>query len=354
MVMAGTRESERNGCVQPRACSVSSVDEPAADKARDGNARQAVGAHAGLATPADRVAASTSAPALLGPADIRAIAARLGIRPAKRLGQNFVIDAGTVNRITALAGPRPGEVILEVGPGFGSLTLPLLAIAGRVIAVEVDPVLAAELPRTVAARAPGLAGRLTVVTADAARVRELPGAPAALVANLPYHAAVPVLLHLLATVPSLRRGLVMVQAEVADRISAPPGSRTYGVPSVKLAWFAEVHRAGPVPRAVFWPVPRVDSALVAFTRREPPGGGPGRDEVFAVVDAAFAQRRKTLRAALASWAGSAAEAERLLREAGVDPGLRGEALGVDDFTRIARAGRARAAHGAAQRTIVRS
>jgi 16S rRNA (adenine1518-N6/adenine1519-N6)-dimethyltransferase len=278
------------------------------------------------------------APRLLGPADIRRLAGRLGVRPSRRLGQNFVTDAGTVRRITALAGLDPDEVVLEVGPGFGSLTLPLLAAAGEVIAVEVDPALAAELPRTVAERAPGLAGRLRVVTADAARVRDLPGQPAALVANLPYHAAVPILLHLLATVPSLRRGLVMVQAEVADRMSAPPGSRTYGVPSVKLAWFAEVRRAGPVPRSVFWPVPRVDSGLVAFTRREPPPRA-ARGEVFAVVDAAFAQRRKTLRAALAPWAGSAGAAEQVLKNAGIDPARRGESLDVAEFARIAEAGR---------------
>jgi len=279
------------------------------------------------------------APRLLGPADIRQIAGRLGIRPAKRLGQNFVTDAGTVRRITALAGLDPADVVLEVGPGFGSLTLPLLAAARSVIAVEVDPVLARELPRTVAARAPGLAGRLRVVTGDAARVRDLPGEPAtSLVANLPYNVAVPVVLHLLAAVPSLRRGLVMVQAEVADRMSAPPGSRTYGVPSVKLAWFAQARRAGQVPRSVFWPVPRVDSGLVALTRHDPPAGA-AREEVFAVVDAAFAQRRKTLRAALASWAGSAAAAEQVLRKAGIDPSRRGESLGVAEFASIARAGR---------------
>jgi 16S rRNA (adenine1518-N6/adenine1519-N6)-dimethyltransferase len=276
-------------------------------------------------------------PRLLGPSEIRQIAGRLGIRPAKRLGQNFVIDAGTVSRITALAGLGPADVVLEVGPGFGSLTLPLLAAAGAVIAVEVDRALAQELPRTVAAHAPGLAGRLRVVTADAARVRDLPGEPTALVANLPYNVAVPVVLHLLATVPSLRHGVVMVQAEVADRMSAPPGSRTYGVPSVKLAWFADVRRAGQVPRSVFWPVPRVDSGLVALTRREPPPGVQ-REDVFAVVDAAFAQRRKTLRAALAGWAGSAAAAEQVLKAAGIDPGLRGESLGVAEFARIAQAG----------------
>jgi 16S rRNA (adenine1518-N6/adenine1519-N6)-dimethyltransferase len=273
---------------------------------------------------------------LLGPAEIREIAARLGIRPSKRLGQNFVTDAGTVRRIVALAALNPADTVLEVGPGFGSLTLGLLGVAQRVIAVELDPLLAAELPRTVGSRAPALAARLEVVTADAARVGDLPGEPTALVANLPYNAAVPVVLHLLATVPSLRHGLVMVQAEVADRMTAPPGSRIYGVPSVKLAWYAQARRAGPVPRSVFWPVPNVDSGLVAFTRRDPPAG-VDRTEVFAVVDAAFSQRRKTLRAALATWAGSPAAAERILRDAGVDPQARGESLGVGEFARIAAA-----------------
>jgi 16S rRNA (adenine1518-N6/adenine1519-N6)-dimethyltransferase len=274
--------------------------------------------------------------ALLGPAEIREISGRLGIRPSKRLGQNFVTDAGTVRRIVALAALNPADTVLEVGPGFGSLTLGLLGVAQRVIAVELDPLLAAELPRTVGSRAPALAARLEVVTADAARVGDLPGEPTALVANLPYNAAVPVVLHLLATVPSLRHGLVMVQAEVADRMTAPPGSRIYGVPSVKLAWYAQARRAGPVPRSVFWPVPNVDSGLVAFTRRDPPAG-VDRTEVFAVVDAAFSQRRKTLRAALATWAGSPAAAERILRDAGVDPQARGESLGVGEFARIAAA-----------------
>ena len=275
---------------------------------------------------------------LLGPAAVREIAGRLGVRPAKRLGQNFVIDPGTVRRIVALAALDPADTVLEVGPGFGSLTLGLLAAARRVVAVEVDPILAAELPRTVADVAPGLAPRLEVVTADAARVTSQPGGPpTALVANLPYNVAVPVVLHLLATFGSLARGLVMVQAEVADRMTAAPGSRVYGVPSVKLAWFASARRAGAVPRAVFWPVPNVDSGLVAFTRQPPPGADAGRDEVFAVVDAAFSQRRKTLRAALARWAGSADRAERILRAAGVDPGARGEALTVTDFARIAAA-----------------
>ena len=244
---------------------------------------------------------------LLGPAEIRDIASRLALRPSKRLGQNFVTDAGTVRRIVTLAGLAPDDVVLEVGPGFGSLTLALLPAARQVTAVEIDPLLAAELPRTVAAYAPSYAERLHVVTADAARITSVPGQPpTALVANLPYNVAVPVVLHLLATVPSLHQGLVMVQAEVADRMTAGPGSRVYGVPSVKLAWYAAARRAGPVPRTVFWPVPNVDSGLVAFTRREPPAADVSRDDVFAVVDAAFAQRRKTLRAALARWAGSAA------------------------------------------------
>jgi 16S rRNA (adenine1518-N6/adenine1519-N6)-dimethyltransferase len=278
----------------------------------------------------------------LGPVAVREIAGRLGVRPAKRLGQNFVIDPGTVRRIVTLADLGPSEVVLEVGPGFGSLTLGLLPAARQVIAVEVDPVLAAELPRTVAARAPGLAGRLEVVTADAVKVTGLPGEPvSALVANLPYNVAVPVVLHLLATIPSLAHGLVMVQAEVADRMTAPPGSRVYGVPSVKLAWFASARRAGSVPRTVFWPVPNVDSGLVAFTRRPPPVTEASREQVFAVVDAAFAQRRKTLRAALARWAGSAARAEEILRAAGVDPGARGESLTVTDFASIVVAGNQR-------------
>ena len=275
-------------------------------------------------------------PRLLGPAEIRELAVRLGVRPTKRLGQNFVIDHGTVRRIVALAGLQAGDVVLEVGPGFGSLTLPLLEAAPRVVAVEMDPALAAALPATVAARAPGVAGRLEVVTADAVRVRELPGdPPTVLVANLPYNATVPVLLNVLSRWPSLRHGLVMVQAEVGARMCAPPGSREYGVSSAKLAWFARMRLAGPVPRTVFWPVPGVDSCLVSFERVDPPPTSASREQVFAVIDAAFGQRRKTLRAALAGWAGSAAEAERLVRAAGLDPGARGEALSTAEFARIA-------------------
>jgi len=277
---------------------------------------------------------------LLSPADVRELADRLGVRPSKRLGQNFVVEQGTVRRIAALAAPAPDDVVLEVGPGLGSLTLALLeAGAGRIVAVEIDQALAGDLPRTLADRAPALADRVTVISADALRVgeRDLPAAPSMLVANLPYNVAVPVVLHLLAAVPSLARGLVMVQAEVADRMCAAPGSRVYGAPSVKLAWYATARSAGTVPRTVFWPVPNVDSRLVAFTRTDPPATSATREAVFALVDAAFGQRRKTLRAALAGWAGSAPEAERLLRAAGIDPGARGEALSVAQFARLAAA-----------------
>jgi 16S rRNA (adenine1518-N6/adenine1519-N6)-dimethyltransferase len=279
---------------------------------------------------------------MLGAADVREIAARLGVRPTKRLGQNFVIDPGTLRRIVTLAGVRPDEHVLEVGPGLGSLTLALLPAARRVTAIEIDPVLAAALPDTVAAMAPALAGRLEVVTADAAKVTALPGEPpSVLVANLPYNASVPVLLHLLETVPSLTRGVVMVQAEVAARMTAAPGNRIYGVPTVKLGWYAELRRAGPVPRSVFWPVPRVDSGLVAFTRHDPPVPGLSRQDLFPVVDAAFAQRRKMLRTGISSWAGSTAQAERVLRAAGVDPAARAESLTVAQFAAIAQAAGAR-------------
>jgi 16S rRNA (adenine1518-N6/adenine1519-N6)-dimethyltransferase len=309
---------------------------------------------------------------LLAARDIRDIAGRLGVRPTKKLGQNFVVEQGTVRRIASLAAVRPGDVILEVGPGLGSLTLALLAavadaagpaftdgicgtavrdgartpppvpgmIPVRLVAVEIDPVLAAELPETIAERAPGLADRTTVLATDALTVSEQEiGAPAptVLAANLPYNVAVPVVLHLLATFPALDRGVVMVQSEVADRMCAGPGSRVYGVPSAKIAWYAAAKPAGTVPRSVFWPVPNVDSKLVSFTRCDHPETSATRAEVFAVIDAAFGQRRKTLRAALAVWAGSPAAAERVLRAAGIDPVARGETLSITDFARIAQA-----------------
>lgn len=292
---------------------------------------------------------------LLGPAEIRELAGRLGLAPTKRLGQNFVHDPNTVRRIVAAAELGPDEVVVEVGPGLGSLTLGLLPVVRQVHAVEIDEVLAAALAETVAARGgdrPGT-GALVVHHADALRIRAERLAdpePTALVANLPYNVAVPVVLHLLAELPSLRHGLVMVQKEVADRLVAGPGSRTYGIPSVKLAWYATARTAGRVPPSVFWPVPNVDSGLVSFVRREPPADGAGRAgragserdpavrrRVFAVVDAAFAQRRKTLRAALAGWAGGPDQACAVLVAAGVDPGARGEALTVEEFAAIAAA-----------------
>ncbi|MGX7698133.1 16S rRNA (adenine(1518)-N(6)/adenine(1519)-N(6))-dimethyltransferase RsmA [Gordonia polyisoprenivorans] len=276
---------------------------------------------------------------LLGPAQIRALATELGVRPTKTLGQNFVHDANTVRRIVAASGVGADDVVLEVGPGLGSLTLALLGTVSRVIAVEIDPVLAARLPTTVAEYAPTRSAALDVVTADAMTVRadDLPAAPTALVANLPYNVAVPVLLHLLAQCPTLQTALVMVQAEVADRLAAGPGGRIYGVPSVKARYFGDVSRAGAVGRNVFWPEPKVESGLVRVQRHSRYSDDPAvRAKVFAVIDAAFAQRRKTMRSALAGWAGSAAEAERRLRAAGIDPQIRGEKLDVDDFVRLAQ------------------
>ncbi|GAA1137786.1 16S rRNA (adenine(1518)-N(6)/adenine(1519)-N(6))-dimethyltransferase RsmA [Ornithinicoccus hortensis] len=275
---------------------------------------------------------------LLGPAQVRALASRLGVRPTKQWGQNFVIDANTVRKIVRSAGVGPDDVVLEVGPGLGSLTLALLPEVSAVTALEIDPTLAGQLPHTVAEVAPALADRLTVLHTDALAVREVPDPqPTALVANLPYNVSVPVVLHLLEVLPGLDRVLVMVQLEVAERLAAAPGSKAYGVPSVKASWYADVRLAGRVGRTVFWPAPNVDSGLVSMVRRPPPPTPASREEVFAVVDAAFAQRRKTLRAALAGWAGSAAEAERVLRAAGVDPQARGERLDVTQFAAVAAA-----------------
>lgn len=276
--------------------------------------------------------------ALLGPSEIRDLAAALGLRPRKSLGQNFVVDANTILRIVRLAGLGAADVVLEVGPGLGSLTLGLLPAVASVTAVEIDEVLAAQLPLTVAARDAELAPRLRVVRADAVGLPELPGPPVtALVANLPYNVAVPVLLHCLARLPSIRTALVLVQAEVADRLAAGPGSRTYGVPSVKAAWFGDVRRVGTVGPRVFWPVPHVDSGLVRLDRRPRAAGEPSREQVFQIVDAAFAQRRKTLRAGLAGWFGSPAVAEARLRAAGIDPSQRAEQLGVAEFVALAAA-----------------
>ncbi|MGZ4752366.1 MAG: 16S rRNA (adenine(1518)-N(6)/adenine(1519)-N(6))-dimethyltransferase RsmA [Oryzihumus sp.] len=275
---------------------------------------------------------------LLGAAQIREIAARLDVRPTKQWGQNFVVDANTVRRIVRVAGVGPQDVVVEVGPGLGSLTLALLPEVSRVVAVEVDPTLAAALPRTVASLAPRHADRLSLVHADALTVRALPDPqPTALVANLPYNISVPVVLGFLQHFPTIRRVLVMVQLEVAERLAAAPGSKVYGVPSLKAAWYADVRLAGTVGRSVFWPVPNVDSGLVSLVRRDAPVTDASREDVFACIDAAFAQRRKTLRAALAGWAGSAPRAEEVLVAAGIDPRTRGEQLDIDAFARIASA-----------------
>lgn len=282
---------------------------------------------------------------LLGPAEIRALADKFGVRPTKQRGQNFVIDANTVRRIVREAGVGHDDVVVEVGPGLGSLTLALLEVAQHVTAVEIDDALAAGLPATLQERAGLRINDCTVVHADALRITSLAGPPpTALVANLPYNVSVPVLLHLLGLLPSLKRGLVMVQAEVADRLAADPGSKVYGIPSVKAAWFADVRRAGSVSRSVFWPAPNVDSGLVSWTRRDPPTTSARRAEVFTVVDAAFAQRRKTVRSALRAHTPDTEVLDAALAAADIDPQIRGEQLRIDDFARIAEALNAEAAH----------
>ena len=273
---------------------------------------------------------------LLDGRSIRELAAELGLRPSKQRGQNFVTDPNTVRRIVGLSGVGPDDVVIEVGPGLGSLTLGLLETGARVVAIEVESSLARRLVRTVSQRMPGAEDRLVVVEADAMRVTELPGAPPThVVANLPYNISVPVLLHLAETFPSWQSGLVMVQLEVADRLVAGPGSKVYGVPSSMLAWWATATRVATVPPTVFWPVPNVDSGLVSLARREPRSTTADRRRVFETIDAAFNQRRKMLRAALAGTIGSSAAAAEVLVAAGVDPQARGETLGIGDFARIA-------------------
>ena len=272
---------------------------------------------------------------LLGAAEIRALATKLDLRPTKQLGQNFVTDPNTIRRIVTAAKLTGNETVVEIGPGLGSLTLGLLEKAKAVIAVEVDPKMSGELENTIATRAPGK--DFTLISEDALKLNSLPAQVDALVANLPYNISVPVLLHFLERFDSIQSGLVLVQAEVAHRLAAVPGSKIYGIPSVKLAWYAEAALAGNVGRSIFWPVPNVDSALVYFTKREKPLGDESlRLATFAVADAAFGQRRKTLRQALANWAGSPAAAEAKLIAAGISPQARGEDLTVQDFVAIAK------------------
>ena len=270
---------------------------------------------------------------LLGPNEIRTLAAGLDLAPTKKLGQNFVIDGNTVRRIVAAADVVAGERIVEIGPGLGSLTLGLIEAGASVTAVEIDRRLAELLPQTAASMgAPD--GSLEVVSADAMTVTELPGDPVALVANLPYNVSVPVLLHFLEQFPGIQRGLVMVQAEVGERLAAGPGSRTYGIPSLKAAWYADVRLAGRIGRHVFWPAPNVDSILVRLDRHEPPGTEAERLAVFELVDGAFGQRRKMLRQSLIGVLGQ--DAAAIIEAAGVDPTARGEVLTVADFLAIAR------------------
>lgn len=274
-------------------------------------------------------------PSLLGPAEIRDLAALLDIRPTKKLGQNFLIDANVVRRIVKVAAIEADDVVLEVGPGLGSLTLGLLGSAAEVIAVEIDDRLATQLPLTVRQFDPP--GRLTVIRADAMKLETIPGAPGRLVANLPYNISVPVLLHLLEHFASLRSGVVMVQAEVGHRLAAAPGSKVYGSPSVKAAWYGLWSTAGLVSRQVFWPVPNVDSVLVTFRRHESESGDEAlRRQVFQLVDAAFGQRRKMMRQALAHVLGGSQTAVEVLESAGIAPTQRGEQLTVHDFIRLAR------------------
>jgi len=274
---------------------------------------------------------------LLGPAEVRDLAELLGVTPTKKLGQNFVIDANTVRRIVRVADMNPGDTVLEVGPGLGSLTLGLLEAGARVVAVEIDGRLAEQLPVTVAELAGEASERLQVLHEDAMRVVDAPGSPTRLVANLPYNISVPVLLHLLEHLDSLRSGVVMVQAEVGLRLAAEPGSKVYGSPSVKAAWYGSWRTAGTVSRQVFLPVPNVDSILVAFERHDAqPGDEALRVRTFELVDAAFGQRRKMLRQSLANVFGDAATASAALESAGLKPTSRGEELTIDDFVRLAR------------------
>jgi 16S rRNA (adenine1518-N6/adenine1519-N6)-dimethyltransferase len=271
---------------------------------------------------------------LLGAAQIRELAAALDLKPSKSLGQNFVIDSNVCTKIVRTAAVGPTDIALEIGPGLGSLTLALLESAASVVAVEIDSRLAGQLPITVASHFEH-PENLTVLNQDALTIQTLPVDPTVLVANLPYNVSVPVLLHLLEKFESLRTGVVMVQAEVADRLAAKPGTKDYGIPSVKAAWWADVKGAGSVSRSVFWPAPNVDSKLVSFTRRQTPGDEVLRRKVLTIIDAAFAQRRKMLRSALSGLYGSSSAAEEILTRAKIDPTLRGEALEIAGFCAIA-------------------
>ena len=323
---AGTRPAGDAETAGRHAAPVDAADTPEADA--EPAAVAPVSAPASAATPAAR--------SLLGPAEIRDLAEMLGVNPTKKLGQNFVIDGNTVRRIVKVATVSPGDTVLEVGPGLGSLTLGLLETGASVVAVEIDDRLAEQLPLTVELMHPG--APLTVIRNDALKITELPGDPSRLVANLPYNVSVPVLLYLLEHFASIRAGVVMVQAEVGERLAAPPGSKVYGSPSVKAAWYGSFRTAGKVSRQVFWPVPGVDSILIAFDRRaQPLESEELRRATFALVDAAFQQRRKMLRQSLSAVLGDSTSATEVMTRAGIDPTERGEQLTVENFLAIARA-----------------
>ena len=273
----------------------------------------------------------------LGAAEIREIAKQLDLHPAKSLGQNFVIDGNTCRKIVRLANINNTDIVLEIGPGLGSLTIALLPEAREVIAVEIDRRLASQLAETMQNKIPNHASKLQIINEDAQLVNNLPQLPTALVANLPYNISVPVILHLLEKFPSINKGLVMVQAEVAQRLAAKPGNKIYGTPSVKAKWWADMSIAGNVSREVFWPIPNVDSLLVGFQRGESPGDEALRMKTFTVIDAAFSQRRKMLRSALSVWAGGSSIAIEILEKAGVAQTSRAEELELKDFIAITRA-----------------
>ena len=270
---------------------------------------------------------------LLGAAEVRALADQLNLKPTKKLGQNFVVDANTCRRIVKLATVEKSDIALEIGPGLGSLTLALLEEASQVIAIEIDSRLADQLPLTAAERGFDQ-DKLKVINDDAISVRELPFKPTVLVANLPYNVSVPVLLNILEHFPTITRGVVMVQSEVADRLAAVANNKDYGSPTVKANWWAHLKIAGNVSRSVFWPIPNVDSSLVRFDRHLPAGSEAERVATFTVVDHAFAKRRKMLRSALSQLFKS--NAESALIQAGIDPTSRGEVLTVEQFLKIGK------------------
>ena len=269
---------------------------------------------------------------LLGAVEIRALAEQLNLKPTKKLGQNFVVDANTCRKIVKLAGVESSDIALEIGPGLGSLSLALLEKAKQVLAVEIDDRLASQLPIT-AAQHGFDKDKLKVINQDAMQLTKLPANPTVLVANLPYNISVPVLLNMLENFPTINRGVVMVQSEVAYRLAAKPNNKEYGSPTAKANWWADLQLSGSVGRSVFWPVPNVDSSLVSFIRHAPLGDEDQRVATFLVIDKAFAKRRMMMRSAVGELFD---DAEGYLIAAGVDPTIRGEALAIAQFFQIGK------------------